>query len=352
MARLPVPGGDNGNWGDLLNEYLRISHNESGTIKAGAVTTNSIVDNSVTAAKLSADVRNQLAATAPVTSVNGESGDVELTPALIGAATAAQGAKADTALQPGDVAPLPVLGGRGYGDAIQSVAVPSYFYPTWYNASDGNKAWERMQAAAPYCSIAIINPSSGAGAAINSDYAEQTLRARAAGLHIYGYISTNYAAISTAIIQEQIDNYFTWYHVDGIFFDEASSNTEDVAYYKSLYQYVKAKQSNAIVVLNHGQPSFDESYMQACDITLNFENTTSTYMSATFPNWTIHYPSHRFWHVCYGLTSPSEIPDLISKTKENRAGNIYFTNDTMADSNPYDALPDDTYWQPLITAVK
>ncbi len=34
MARLPVPGRDAGNWGEMLNEFLRVSHREDGTLKA------------------------------------------------------------------------------------------------------------------------------------------------------------------------------------------------------------------------------------------------------------------------------------------------------------------------------
>lgn len=33
MTRLPQPGGDQGNWGDILNEYLLVAHNEDGTAK-------------------------------------------------------------------------------------------------------------------------------------------------------------------------------------------------------------------------------------------------------------------------------------------------------------------------------
>lgn len=33
MATLPTPGGDTGTWGDELNEFLRVSHNEDGTQK-------------------------------------------------------------------------------------------------------------------------------------------------------------------------------------------------------------------------------------------------------------------------------------------------------------------------------
>ena len=33
MARLPIPGGDEGTWGDILNNFLRIEHNSDGTQK-------------------------------------------------------------------------------------------------------------------------------------------------------------------------------------------------------------------------------------------------------------------------------------------------------------------------------
>jgi hypothetical protein len=33
MARLPQPGGDNGAWGDILNDFLGVEHNTDGTLK-------------------------------------------------------------------------------------------------------------------------------------------------------------------------------------------------------------------------------------------------------------------------------------------------------------------------------
>src|SRR5579859_7965470 len=33
MARLPTPGGDDGNWGDILNGFLDVAHNPDGTLK-------------------------------------------------------------------------------------------------------------------------------------------------------------------------------------------------------------------------------------------------------------------------------------------------------------------------------
>ena len=48
MARLPVPGSDDGTWGDILNDFLSQSHNADGTLQGAA-----IPDGSVTPAKLS-----------------------------------------------------------------------------------------------------------------------------------------------------------------------------------------------------------------------------------------------------------------------------------------------------------
>jgi hypothetical protein len=42
MARLPIPGSDDGNWGDILNSFLQVSLSSSGTISSagGEVTSN------------------------------------------------------------------------------------------------------------------------------------------------------------------------------------------------------------------------------------------------------------------------------------------------------------------------
>jgi hypothetical protein len=37
MARLPIPGGDSGNWGEILNNFLSIEHNSDGTQKTLSV---------------------------------------------------------------------------------------------------------------------------------------------------------------------------------------------------------------------------------------------------------------------------------------------------------------------------
>ena len=37
MPRLPQPGGDEGNWGTILNDYLSAAHNADGTLKTTSI---------------------------------------------------------------------------------------------------------------------------------------------------------------------------------------------------------------------------------------------------------------------------------------------------------------------------
>lgn len=117
MSRLPIPGQDDGQWGDILNDYLLQSHNADGTPKdiAQSKVTNlvtdlgtiqstadqalttaqqaasaTIADGSVTVQKLSAPVQSSLAKAdsalqvAPVTSVASKTGAVTLVKADVG----------------------------------------------------------------------------------------------------------------------------------------------------------------------------------------------------------------------------------------------------------------------------
>lgn len=69
MARLPVPGSDNGTWGDILNTYLLTSLNSDGTLKSGSVTDSSITDGSISQSKISG-LTSSLAAKASTTDVS------------------------------------------------------------------------------------------------------------------------------------------------------------------------------------------------------------------------------------------------------------------------------------------
>ena len=52
MARLPQIGGDEGDWGDILNDYLGQAHNADGTLKDDSVGSAALQDGAVTASKI------------------------------------------------------------------------------------------------------------------------------------------------------------------------------------------------------------------------------------------------------------------------------------------------------------
>lgn len=60
MARLPVPGSDDGEWGNILNEYLQTSLNSDGTIKDNSVSAASITDSTIPKSKLTSAVQTSL----------------------------------------------------------------------------------------------------------------------------------------------------------------------------------------------------------------------------------------------------------------------------------------------------
>lgn len=109
MARLPTPGSDQGTWGTILNEFLSQVHKTDGSLKDNVVTASALASDAVTADALGADAVSSTAlattnvpssgmvltydgselvwttpASAPVTSVNSQTGAVVLTKSDVG----------------------------------------------------------------------------------------------------------------------------------------------------------------------------------------------------------------------------------------------------------------------------
>ena len=64
MTRLPIPGSDDGTWGDILNAYLEVSHASDGTLNSNVVGTSQLQDNAVTNAKLDIPTQTTIASVA------------------------------------------------------------------------------------------------------------------------------------------------------------------------------------------------------------------------------------------------------------------------------------------------
>lgn len=228
---------------------------------------------------------------------------------------------------------------RSAAQTSQKVAIPSYFYP--------GPAWTQLIGGAPTVGLAVINPASGPGKKADPNYQQVVRDAHAAGIKVLGYVYTKYSARSTRTVRAEIDKYYVWYGVDGIFFDEASNNCAKVSYYQRLYNYVKQRGAQNLVVLNPGTNT-EECYVNASDILITFEDDFAAYATWSPSGWEANYPESRFWHLVLS-TSYADMPQAIALSKARHAGWVYVTSDTLP--NPWDTLPSDPYWSDELTLV-
>lgn len=66
-----------------------------------------------------------------------------------------------------------------------------------------------------------------------------------------GYVHTSYGKRELALMQSEIDKYFEWYNVDGIFLDEIPSTRSHIHIYERIHRHIAAH-PNAITVINPG----------------------------------------------------------------------------------------------------
>ncbi len=223
--------------------------------------------------------------------------------------------------------------------APQRIAIPSYFEP--------GPLWDQLINAAPTVGLAIINPSDGPGSAREAAYLTTVQQAQAQDIIVLGYVATGYSRRSATIVKQEIQRYFAWYGVNGIFLDEASTSCLRQPYYLDLYRFIKKLRPGARVVINPGTNTA-ECYMKAADIIVNFEDDYSAYESWMPSTWVYKYPAVRFWHLVIGADQ-SQMVQAVQFSKARNAGWVYITLDNLP--NPWDSLPGEPYWTEEINQV-
>ena len=118
---------------------------------------------------------------------------------------------------------------------------------------------------------AIINPSNGPGTSSNSSYVTYVAKLQAAGIKVIGYVATGGGGVSTATVEGQINDYQTWYAVDGIFMDEMSEQAAEFSYYQTLTNYIHSH-GMALSVGNPGAPVYWTT-LGAADVIICYENS-------------------------------------------------------------------------------
>ena len=218
----------------------------------------------------------------------------------------------------------------------QQLIIPAYFSPTTFPA-----LWVQMQSA-PFNSIIIMNPSNGPGSSPDATYQAAVTALQGAGQRVVGYVNTSGVTVPT--IEAQIANYVSWYGVNGIFLDQVSGNTIDLATYTTIVAYIHGTTA-PLAVLNCGSPPADAGYITIADIICIFENQYAPFTYFTPPSYTFA-DTLKIANIIYN-TSSAQLQQAAYLTVYGYAQYLYITDGSGA--NPYSGLP--SYWTTLLSWV-
>jgi hypothetical protein len=236
------------------------------------------------------------------------------------------------------VASLALADGGGAPAATtlqQSVAVPAYFDPP-------SAGWSELEHDDPPVTLVVMNPNSGPGSMRQAAYVSAVRAAQAAGITVVGYVDTRFAHAPLSAVEAQVDDYHSWYAVNGIFFDDASTSCAKEPYYATLDGYVDALGGAETTILNPGTAT-SRCYASAADILVTFEGSYSQYLhSYSEPAWVAQYPPSRFWQIIYDAPTAAALNHAVTLSRGRRVGYLYVTRERLP--NPYGSLPRVRYW--------
>lgn len=232
------------------------------------------------------------------------------------------------------------------------ILLPLYVYPNWYDRD--KYLWKQVIAAAKKVAIvAIINPNNGPDRAPpNADYQQGIKDLHQAGIEMVGYVPSNYTTRDLQAVKADIDLYIKYFHIDGIFIDEMSSDRDKINYYHQLYRYIKDRSPQYLTVVNPGT-IIDETYISqpVADLTVLLENDRQAWKNYHPPAYTRKYSPQKFAALIHTTPNRKMMKTILDRTKKDRFGYIYVTNDSTntANQNPWDSLPE--YWQAQVNYI-
>jgi Spherulation-specific family 4 len=240
--------------------------------------------------------------------------------------------------------------GKKTAESAPSVAmqlwVPAYYYPF----GPGLREWNRLIASAKAVPIvAIVNPASGPGDHVDTNFAAVLPRARKAGVTLVGYIGTQYTRKPLQQVKQEVETFLSYYpEIQGFHFDEQSSDARGVDYYAELYRYVHQRIPGALVLTNPGTLC-DVGYAArpASDAIALFENEHG-FEKFRPPSWFSQFPGSRFCIQAHNVPTEEQMKQSLRRAVQLKMGSVFITDDVGP--NPYDRLP--SYWDAEVEAVR
>ncbi|WP_297962414.1 autotransporter domain-containing protein [uncultured Campylobacter sp.] len=159
-----------------------------------------------------------------------------------------------------------------------------------------------------------------------------------------------------SLVYADIDNFVNFYgreNIAGYFIDEVNTedNPSNIAYMASIYNYIKSKYPEMLVLANNGWGVRDAIAPYA-DVWMLQEVSADEYINHYRPRTSEFEKdpanSAKILHVIYNA-SPEQYDEIIRLSRERNAANLFITSDTNAYPSGYDDLP--TYFEALMLAI-
>ena len=252
------------------------------------------------------------------------------------------------------VAP-PFRSGERYSSPV------TYYWPDYYNESEGTSKWAKALKAAGTLGIVILNKDSGNWDEKNEDFGKQAARALAAGARrAVFYVKTQYGVASLpsndparngvpnpdkyteGYILRQIAKFTEQYGevAQGVFLDETingwGAQAGRVQWYKDLIAAIREQYGQSFyIVVNAGSNMSPEMCALDFDTAMMFEQDAGKFLNEdrnapVLPDHMRSYPSEKWWAVIHGVTKDN-YRRVFEKLDTLPIGHAYITDGVLVE---------------------
>lgn len=233
-----------------------------------------------------------------------------------------------------------------------SMIVPGYSYP-----SKGSTYWDTLQKSSDVVAYAILNHNNGEFTSPDANYTRLFKENTQKGLKNIAYVHLSYGERSVDDVLKDVDHYLAFYgreNIKGIFLDETETWTQKGRdQLHSVYQKLKAKDKDLMIVANRGTTVADSSYQDA-DIFCTYEGSAKDYLTnyrKDVSTWESDASkAKKAMHIIYEA-NPNDYSKLLAKAKERHVPYVFITSDGSLSyhktTDYFDELP--TQFNQLVT---
>lgn len=222
--------------------------------------------------------------------------------------------------------------------------VPGYSYP-----SKGSIYWDTLQKSSDVVAYAILNHNNGEFTSPDANYTRLFKENTQKGLKNIAYVHLSYGERSVDDVLKDVDHYLAFYgreNIKGIFLDETETWTQKGRdQLHSVYQKLKVKDKDLVIVANRGTTVVDSSYQDA-DIFCTYEGSAKDYLTnyrKDVSTWESDAAkAKKAMHIIYEA-NPNDYEKLLAKAKERHVPYVFITSDGSLSyhktSDYFDELP-------------